>query len=113
MADNTDKQIITFANERVRPLADAIEQLYLKATAFQAAYAAGGLATLITSAGAANTIADGSDSDGRKRITGTHIINFKACVDQLVTALGTTAVTGVGSTVKAVADQIEVNGLPK
>jgi hypothetical protein len=113
MADITNPQIVTFANERARTIADAIEVFSEKVDAFVADYAAQGMTALITAAGASELVADGSEADGRQRITGTKIINLRAALLQLQTALMTTAVSGVGSTPKVIADGIQVNGSPR
>ena len=110
MALTTDPQLRVWANTRVRPLADAITALVAKMEAYQTDYQAQGIAALITAAGASNTIGDGSDVDGRIPITGTQIVNFKAAVDQAVTALDGTLVSGVGSKISTIVAAIQVNG---
>lgn len=108
--DTTDPQLAKFSNERVRPIADAITSLTLKMQSFQADYAAFGINALIVAAGNTNTIGDGSATDGRQRITGLQIQNFKAAIDQLVTASTVTAVAGVGATPSTISQAIQVNG---
>jgi hypothetical protein len=110
MADNNNPQVILFANERARTIADLLVSTSAKVDAWIADYNAGGIGTLITAAGASENIADGSEVDGRQRITGTKVINLRAALLQLQTALTTTAVSGVGATPKAIADGIQVNG---
>lgn len=112
MADSTDPQLILWDNQRARTLADATE-IYLNVLlAYQSDYAAQGIAARATTAGA-NNIADGYATDGRQPVTGTKIINQKAAVDQAVTALNSTLVSGVGTTVKSIMDGIQVNGTPR
>jgi len=112
MAEITNPQIVLFANERARTMADTVERFSALVDAWVADYAAQAIATQITNDGngAGATIADGSETDGRQRITGTKIVNLKAALLQVQTALTTTAVSGVGATVKAIADGIQVNG---
>jgi uncharacterized membrane protein YjgN (DUF898 family) len=113
MAEITDPQVVLFANDRTRSAADKMEILYSILLAWQADYVAQGIAAKIVTAGASNIIADGSEIDGRQRITGNSIINLHAALTQLLTAWDTTLVTGVGATVKAVTDGIQVNGTPR
>lgn len=110
MAEIENPQIVAFANERARTISDAIEQFSAKVDSFLADYAAQGMAAAITAAGASELIDDGSATDGRQRITGTKIVNLKAGLLQLQTAMTVTAVSGVGATPKAIADGIQVNG---
>ena len=113
MADITTPQVVTFANNRTRVLADKIASLYYALTAYQNDYASQGIAALITAGGTSNFIGDGSDVDGRQRITGTQMANFKAGVDAMVTALGTTNITGVGTPMSTIVNGIQVNGSPR
>lgn len=115
MANLTDPRIIAWSDQRARTLADDVEQFTAKILAHQADYVAQGIAALITAGGGSNLVADSSVTgpDGRQQITGNSLINFKAAVDQMVTALTSTNVTGVGSPPKAIADGIQVNGTPR
>ena len=106
----SNPQIVTFANDRARTIADQILRFSAIVDAFISDYAAQGIASAITAAGASQMIADGSEIDGRQRVTGTKIINLRAALGQLQAALTTTLVTGVGATAKSVADGIQVNG---
>jgi hypothetical protein len=110
VADISDVHVVKWANERSRVIADQMTSLLTKLKAYQADYAAQGIAALITAAGGANLVGDGSDLDGRPRISGNQIVNLKAAVDQLITAWTVTQVAGVGATVEAVENQIQVNG---
>lgn len=112
MADITNPQIITFANERARVISDHLVRFSAEVDAWLADYAAQGISAAITGAseGAGSNIADGSATDGRQRVTGTEIMNLKAGLLQVQTALTTTLVSGVGTTPKAIADGIQVNG---
>lgn len=110
MADIVSPQVVHFCNERVRPMADQVERFCSMLDAWLTDYGAQGIATLIAAEGASNNVGDGSDIDGRQRVTGTEIINLRAGLLQAQTALETTLVSGVGTTVKAIADGIQVNG---
>jgi hypothetical protein len=110
---NTDPQVVKWSNERARVLADGIERLRYAVVAYQADYVAQAISAKITAAGASERIADGSDVDGRSIVIGTQLINLKAAVDKLVTNLTADLVSGVGTTVAAIADGIQVNGSPR
>lgn len=112
MADSTDVQLVAWDNERARPLADQLTAARYAITAYKADYAADGINAKAITAGA-NNIADGYATDGRAPITGNSITNMKAALDQLDTALNTTLVSGVGLTVAAILDAIQVNGSPR
>ena len=81
MADYVDVQLSTWTNTRTRTLADALTQIYAKLTAYQSDYVAQGISTHASSAGS-NNISDNYTVDGRQPITGTQVVNFKACIDQ-------------------------------
>jgi len=93
-------------------MADAIEQFSAKVDAYITDYNAQGITALATAdqAGIGANISDGYAVDGRQPVTGTELVNLRAAVLQLQTALTTTLVSGVGTTVKAIADGIQVNG---
>ena|ERR1019366_113562 len=110
MADITDVQLITFSNVRVRTIADQMTSLLTKLLAFQADYAAEGISALVTADGGTNKIGDGYTVDGRQPITGNQIVNLKAAIDQMVTAMNVTLVSGVGATVASIQNGIQVNG---
>jgi hypothetical protein len=113
MPDIADPQVVTFSNQRVRVIADKVVALQYALLAYQADYAAQGIANKVVAAGTTGTIADGAATDGRPIITGTSILNQKAAVDALVTAIGTTLVAGVGSTALTINNGIQVNGSPR
>jgi hypothetical protein len=110
MADITDPKLISWSNSRARPLADKMTSLLAALLAYQADYAAQSISATITADGAANNIGDGYATDGRNAVTGTMLVNFKAAVDQVVTAMNVTLVSGVGATVASVENGIQVNG---
>ena len=109
MADNTNAQIVRWANLRARTICDSITKLSYALRAYQADYAAAGMATLVNNNTPANNIADGSDIDGRTRLTGTQLQNLIAGINQLVTAFDA-SVTGVGSSITTISGGIQVNG---
>ena len=115
MALITDPVVIGFSNNRARTIADSMTELLSKLLAWQADYAAMGIAAKINAdaAGAGSNLQDGSPADQRLPVSGTTLINFKAAIDQLVTAWNVTAVAGVGTTVAAVENTIQVNGSPR
>jgi hypothetical protein len=116
MATITDPRVINWSDTRARTLADATEQFVAKLLAYQADYAAQGIAALVTAGGATNLVGDSSVTgpDGRQQVTGNAIgANFIAAVNQMATALNTTLVTGVGVTVKGIMDGVQVNGTPR
>lgn len=121
MANLTDPRIVNWSDQRVRRLADQTEIFLATLLAYQADYVAQGIGALITAGGGTNLVGDSSvvpgpsgQIDGRQQVTGNAIgPNLKAAVDQMVTAMNTTLVTGVGTTVKAIVDGIQVNGTPR
>jgi hypothetical protein len=116
VATITDPRVIAWSDQRARTLADATEIFVAKLLAYQADYAAQGIAALITAGGATNLVGDGSVTgpDGRQQVIGNDIgANFIAAVNQMATALNTTLVLGVGITAKAQMDKVQVNGSPR
>jgi hypothetical protein len=75
MAEITNPQVVAFANEKVRPLADAFFQVYYRAKAANQEYNANAIGSLINAAGSGNLITDGSETDGRTRIAGGDVYN--------------------------------------
>ena len=112
MADITNPQIVVFSNERARVMADHLVRFSAEVDAWLTDYAAQGIAAAITgdANGASANIGDGSATDGRQRVTGTEIVNLRAGLLQVQTALTSTLVSGVGTTAKSIADGIQVNG---
>ena len=107
MADVTNPQLVLWANQRVRPLVNKLQNILLSAQQFQTDYANQSISSQITTAGGANLMADGSDVDGRPRVSGTQIQNLKAAIDQIVTAMATTNVSGVGVPPSTILGQIK------
>jgi hypothetical protein len=112
MADIIDPQVIKWANDRARSAANQMTNLYAVLVAYQADYAAQGIAAKIVAAGTANNIADGATADGRSIIIGTSLANLKAAIDQLVTSFNTN-VAGVGSPITTIQNAIQVSGSPR
>ena len=55
-----------------------------------------------------------TEPDGRQQVVGNDIgANFIAAVNQAVTALNVTTIAGVGITVKAQMDKVQVTGTPR
>jgi len=74
--DITDPQVVAFTNSQARPAADKMTQAYWQMKKFVENYNTGNIGTLITNAGSANLVADGSKTDGRTPITGGDIFNL-------------------------------------
>ena len=110
MAEITDPLVVNWANNRARVLADKLRAAYDALASYKVDYAAQGIAAAIATAGGSNLITDGSATDGRPRISGNTLTNFKAALDQIDTAMGTTLVSGVGTTANAQVNLIQVNG---
>jgi hypothetical protein len=115
MANITSPQVVAWANGRARTISDSIRQMYDKLKSYQTDYVAESVNAAIVAdpAGSTAVIADGSAADGRQSITGTQIQNLIACINQVVTAMDTTNVTGVGSPPMTTANAIQVNGSVK
>lgn len=111
--DNVDPKITAWANGRVRPLADKLAAAYYALQAYINDYTTQGISATITADGASAPIGDGSDVDGRPRITGTQIINLEAALVALKTQMDTTLISGVGTTTLAIISPIQVNGSPR
>lgn len=92
MADITNQQYVKFGNERCRPLADVAEQLYQTCKRFQQEYVAYGASAVPNTA---DNLADGSDSDGRKRLTGAQVQALKSLADAMVVWFETGAPTRI------------------
>lgn len=107
MAASNNLQLNAWADNRVRPLADTLEHCMLVIDSYLTDYAAQGIAALITGDGASNLM---GAQDSRIPVTGTQIINMKAGLLQMQVAGETTLVSGVGATVKAIIDAMQVNG---
>src|SRR5262245_10574032 len=102
MPDISNPQYVAFANTRCRPLADAAETLYQTANRFHPEYDAVGGGSIPNTA---DNLADGSDLDGRKRLTGGMVTTLKNLADAMVTWFE----TGTPSRITQV-QQMSVNG---
>ena len=71
MAEITNPTAVRFCNERVRPVANRMAQLYNFARAVRDEWVANDLGSVITQEG--GTIVDGSATDGRHQITGANV----------------------------------------
>ena len=112
MADITNVAVVAWSNSRARPMADKIEIFSAQVDAYITDYNVQGITAAATAdaAGIGANISDGYATDGRQPVTGTELVNLRAALLQLQTALTTTLVSGVGATAKAIADGIQVNG---
>ena len=91
MADITNPQFVMFGNIRCRPEADAAETIYQTSKRFQQEYDAFGASAVPNTI---DNLADGSDVDGRKRLTGAGVQALKALADAMVTFFETNATIG-------------------
>lgn len=91
MADNTNAQAIKVANEKVRPNADLLLQVYNRMKAVQAAYNAQGWATLFPSADPTGEVIDGARQDGRVVVTNADINNVFAALGAFITFMEATS----------------------
>lgn len=87
MADNTNPQAVKFANEKARVLADALVTAIETATKFKGLYDAASMDTIFPAT--ADNIADGSDVDGRGRVTNNAIRALYTVASNLITWGGT------------------------
>ena len=110
MPASTNLQLNAWADARTRTIADKLIQFKSVVDAYLTDYAAQGIAAAITADGASNTM---GVQDSRAAVTGTQIINQRAALLQVQTAINTTLVSGVGATVAAINDAIQVNGSPR
>jgi hypothetical protein len=79
---NTNPQAILIANEKLRPLADRLGQVYNYCKMAQDEYAAEGWLALFPND--AELIEDGSATDGRTRLTNQDVRNFMTYVGRLI-----------------------------
>lgn len=79
MPDIVNPQVVKWSNEHARRVADAWATLYNATKAATIVYDAQGLDALVPST--ADNVADGSDVDGRGRITGAKLRAIKAQLD--------------------------------
>jgi hypothetical protein len=85
MPELTNPQLVAYANEVLRPAADALARLDAKAPGMRAEYDAKNLGTAIEAGGAVNLIADGSATDGRTRVAGGDVYNLVTLIDDFST----------------------------
>lgn len=79
---NTNPQAVKLANERFRPLADRLTQSYHFCKALRDQIAAEGIESLFTKDD--DVVEDGSDIDGRSRLTNADIKGMIASVDEFL-----------------------------
>lgn len=93
MPDNSNPQVVAFSNTEIRPMADKMYGAYYKAKSVVQNYNTDGIGALISAAGASNLIGDGSDVDGRTRISGDDIINFITALSAFIAYIENGAVS--------------------
>jgi hypothetical protein len=81
---NTNPQAISICNDKIRPLADRVGQLYNLCKALQAEAVAEGWAAMFTG-GSGNIIVDGSATDGRAIITDADVAAFITDISSFIT----------------------------
>jgi len=89
MADITSPQAVKFTNEKARPFADAYAQLYFAAKTLIAEWNAQSLSGVITN-DPADTVIDGSATDGRPIATGEDVTAQVTRAQELVADLEAT-----------------------
>ena len=112
MADITNLVVVNFSDRRVRSVADKLAALHYVIEAWLADYGSLAIAAKLTAGGMANLVAQ-STGDTREPITGTQIVNVRAALLQIQTALDTTVVSGVGSPPFTIVNAIQVSGSPQ
>lgn len=83
MADITAPLTVRFSNEKARVFADSLVTTYETARAFSANWEALGIAAVCPNT--ADLVADGSEIDGRGRVTGAKLNALKTQADALLT----------------------------
>jgi hypothetical protein len=112
MSMNENPQVIQWANQRSRKIADLLTSLYWQLQSYLTDWSAQGIGAIISAGDPTQTVDDGAASDGRQQITGQQLLDLTTVGQALVVAAGT-AVPG-GSLVPAtVAGKIQVNGSPR
>lgn len=87
MANITDPAAVKFCNEQLRPASDKLIQFYWWLKAVKQTYTANpALATALVNDGTA-FVMDGSDTDGRPRITGADVQTIITQLNNLITSL--------------------------
>ena len=106
MADNINPQAVKFANEKVRILADSLLTAIMTARELKSIYDANTLDSIFPAT--ADLIADGSDLDGRFRITNNVVRAMYTAATDILTWAGTGTPTR-----EARLRTIAVNGLSR
>lgn len=83
MPDITNPQVVDYANNYLRPISDTIARLYSIIPGYLDVYNERNLGTIINDAGAGEFIADGSEIDGRTRVTGGDVFNMVTLLTEL------------------------------
>lgn len=99
-------QVVRFANDRCRPLADSLARVRNEAIAVREDYFAQDIGSKINAGGAGNLVEDGSATDGRSPITGGDLYNLITLIEALVGPVDPFLTTDRA----AVINKIQVNG---
>lgn len=105
MPDITNPEAVRFCNEKARVLADLATRYYYTSLALLNEWDATGMGATIPNT--ADVVADGSDVDGRSRITGAMVHGLHDHVQAMVADLGANNNLKLDTLL-----QIEVNGSP-
>jgi hypothetical protein len=89
MPPNVNPQAILVANEKIRPLADLVGQLYFRFKAAQAEHQAEDWLSLFPND--TELVEDGSATDGRTRVTNADLRTFMTHVGTLLTSMEASA----------------------
>jgi len=110
MPQITNTQAIAFANTRIRPFADDLYALYLKAKAIQREWYSQNLGAVLPNT--TDQVMDGADTDGRPIIQGQDVNNVVNRVNELIAWLetGTTSGTTVTNATLNTIAKVQVNG---
>lgn len=81
----TNAQVVNFANEYCRPLANHLSSAIAEAAEASTTYLARDLSTPIEAAGAGELIVDGSATDGRTPVVGGDIYNLVTLMNDFAT----------------------------
>ncbi len=82
MAEINDPQLARFCNEKIRPLANALWESYFRSDALVEDYDVVGIDTILGKAADEDLVADGSESDGRTRISAQDVRNMHKLLDE-------------------------------
>jgi hypothetical protein len=83
MPEISNPQLKDYCNGSLRVIADKLAEIDRDIAVIQEEYHAKNLGTVINDAGSSNLIADGSETDGRTRLTGGDVYNMVTLLSDL------------------------------